>query len=371
MTKGRASLLAKHPFWGSLALHLALKEDPECATMWTDGKYLGYSPAFLDKLTEREVVAVLAHEVSHCAYGHMARRGNRDGSLWNEACDYAINYDLIRAGFKLPEPHLNDPKYHGMSAEEIYADLKKRGKEGQGADPGMCGEIRDAAPAHEKAKISHIDAEWKVRVRQAIAAQAAASAGNIPENLKRIFDDIKKPYVDWRDMLRRFIDSTARVEYSWSRPNKRMLGQGYIIPGMIPDGVNEIGVVVDTSGSIDKNALARFSAELGAALDTGMTKKIVVIYCDTDVKGKQEFELGDMLKLNPVGGGGTRFSPALEWFAKNEPNVSALIYFTDLECSDFGKEPWVPLMWLGYGRTPNLKRLAANVPFGETVFLAD
>jgi hypothetical protein len=49
---------------------------------------------------------------------------------WNVATDYAIN-NMVNESFPLPKGSLVDPKYYGMSAEDIYEQLPKS-KEKQG-----------------------------------------------------------------------------------------------------------------------------------------------------------------------------------------------------------------------------------------------
>ena len=52
ITRARAALVMEHPFFGSLALRLRYKADSSCADMWTDGKTLGYNPAFSTALSQ-------------------------------------------------------------------------------------------------------------------------------------------------------------------------------------------------------------------------------------------------------------------------------------------------------------------------------
>jgi predicted metal-dependent peptidase len=420
--KARAKILYKNPFWGSLAMYLELVEDPTCETMWTDGSRLGFSPDFVASLPDDELMGCLAHEVSHCAYLHHTRRGHMDPSEYNKAADYSMNRDLIAGGFKFPKGVLVDPRFDGLYTEEIYAILMREkrqkqdqsqggqsagqspasqgGQESQGgaagngnaanaaggslgspsaageackkqADPGGCGEIRDAAPAYDKPGLAQVESEWGVRVRQAIAASNAHFAGNLPGELARVFDQLKKPQVDWREQLRRFIDERSKTDYSWIRPNRRYLGMGLTLPGIVPDGINHIGMIVDTSMSMKDEVLSKIRAECQAALDEGSLQKITIVYCDTKVQRVDTFEAGQEIKFNPIGGGGTRFAPALDWFEKNEPNVSAIIYFTDLECTDYGEQPWVPTIWAAYGRSDKIAELAKKVPFGEVIHIRD
>lgn len=380
MTKARSGLVIHQPFFGTLALQLQIEEDETIDTMGTDGTTIAYSPKFLDELNEVETMAVIAHEVMHCAYRHHTRRGSRDPDMWNEAADYVINLDLVKAGFVLPKCGLLDQKFAGLSTEEVYAYLdqqKKKepkkagsgsGKSGApGKDPGRCGTVRDAAPEHSPAAIAEQDAKWEMNVRQALNIQARA--GSMHGALDRLIETTKNPRVDWREILRRFIDDRNRADYAWTSPNKRMLGYGFVMPGVVADGLNHLGIVIDTSGSISRDALAQFAGELQAAIDEGAADQITVIYCDTRVQRVEQYRGGDILKLNAAGGGGTRFAPALDWFEKNEPDTSALIYFTDLECGDYGREPVCPLLWAAYGDPVTLKHYAAQVPFGEIIEL--
>ncbi len=123
MQKARSELLLSHPFFGSLALKLTLKEDTKCKDLWTDGKTLGYNPLFISVLSPEQVVAVQAHEILHLACGHHVRRKGRDQALWNKACDLAINGYLEEAGFRLPKAFTVDKKYQDMSVDAIYVEL--------------------------------------------------------------------------------------------------------------------------------------------------------------------------------------------------------------------------------------------------------
>src|SRR5215203_3154320 len=138
LIRARAALIMNHPFYGCLALRLKVIEAPEVETMAVDGANLYYAPAFVDALSEPELIGVYVHELKHCAYLHFARRGNRDLKQWNVATDYAINLDVISEGFRLPQGGLLDTAYVNMSAEEIYAILyppkPKQDDSGKGKD---------------------------------------------------------------------------------------------------------------------------------------------------------------------------------------------------------------------------------------------
>ncbi|WP_415716701.1 DUF2201 family putative metallopeptidase [Maridesulfovibrio sp.] len=125
LLKARADLLLRQPFFGSLCLRMVPHEDCTCNGTWTDGKTLAYNPHFVDRISHEELQGVLAHTVMHPACQHHKRRGNRDARLWNMACDYSINWILLEAGFTLPDGFMDDEKYHGKNAEEIFTDLTR------------------------------------------------------------------------------------------------------------------------------------------------------------------------------------------------------------------------------------------------------
>ena len=155
--KARTALLLDHPFFGSLLFRLKGRESRSIATMATDGVSLYYNPDFVATLNTATLAGVLAPEVMHPALHHHVRRSGRDPRRWNEACDYAINPLLLDDGLRLPEGILVDPRFRGMSAEQIYNLLypgtedAPRGQDGENQTAGRSdGERRaSVSPADE------------------------------------------------------------------------------------------------------------------------------------------------------------------------------------------------------------------------------
>lgn len=370
----RTTLLWDQPFFGTLAAQLTTvdaTDDPEIETMATDGKHLFYHAPFVAKLTKDELLFVFAHEVMHNALEHHLRRQSRHPVLWNVACDYAVNGELVATKVgTMPEGGLLDARFTGLGAEEIYRILEKEvggGAQpgGAGQDPGACGQVLDGCPQHDDAAIAEARAENQTRIRQAAAIAKAASVGTLPAGIQRIIDELLAPKVDWRAVLRRFVDESMTRDYSWSKPSRRMLSLGYVTPGTVGDGVPHIVIAVDTSGSIDNQILSAFAAEIRGAFEEGAVDRLTVIYADARVAHVEEFESGDELVLHAAGGGGTAFSDTFRKIAKDYPDARATIYLTDMHVCDFGEEPPMPVLWGVYGRTRDFDRL--NPPFGECI----
>lgn len=354
----RTSLLLDQPFFGVLALQLHVREDPSCDTAWTDGRTLAYSPAFVEKLSNDELMALIAHEVMHCACGHPWRRDARDAKKWNIACDYAINGVLDAAGFKLPSGGLIDPNLTGKWSEWIYDRLPDSDNDGNGSGddsgPNPLGEVRDA-PADCDSD-GNTETDWQQLTTQ--AAKAAEARGKLPAGMKRAIDQISEARVDWRSLLRRYVQEIVRADYSWTRPNVRYIAHGLFLPSLRSIACGRIVVAVDTSGSIDAVLLSQFAGEINAIAQDVQPSSVDVIYCDADVNRVDTFERGDLVTLTPCGGGGTDFRPVFERVDSDEP-PAVLIYLTDLYGSFPDVAPEYPVIWAA---TTN-----GTAPFGDTV----
>jgi predicted metal-dependent peptidase len=396
LIKARTLLIMDQTFFGCLAMRLDMVEDSSFETAATDGEKLYYNPQYIDGLSLKQTIGLLAHGVMHCALGHIWRMDSRDGDTWNRACDYTINENLIRAGFTLPDGILNDPQYKDKAAEEIYTILnmkpkapqnqngsgqgqgqgQKQSKDGQGqpqdgkgkqqgqgqpqpgkTDPGKCGSI---IPAKSKDEAKKTENKWKAAVSQA----KTIARGSMPAEFARQIEKVLYPPMPWHTLLRDFIEHSTKNDYSWSRPNARYFSTGLCLPSLISDELPEIGIVIDTSGSIDEAALNRFAQECSNIFEAYDTT-IRVLYCDTKVHKEETFTKADLpMSMKPVGGGGTDFRPAFEYFTQKGYAPKCVIYFTDLYGTFPNIEPEFPVMWV-------TKTKDKEVPFGQVALFED
>lgn len=387
--RGRTNLLVSNGFFGFLAMQLRLVEDYSIPTAAVDGVSMFYNPNFIHQLDEREVEFVEAHEVMHCCFQHMTRRGNRDPFLYNIAGDYSINLDLQTAGFKLIQDRkINgkdfnvfvDAKYKGWTTEDIYEDLEKNaikikiklgggGKNGDNPDPGGCGGVMDApGDAGKKAAAQQT---WETAVRTAVAVARENNAGQIPGSLQRLVTDLQRPKVSWRDLTRRFIDQSMTKDISWSRISRRSVSIGTLMPGLVSDRLNHLIMIVDISGSINEKMMREFVSEVSGALDEGTADMVSVVYADTEVRHVDNFVQGDIVKVKTFDGGGTDFRDSFKWVTANAPNASCVIYLTDLQVTQFGDDPGCPTLWAVYTPQAHYEQLAARAPFGTPIHVSN
>ena len=281
----RIGLLMKAPFYGNLATRLTLvNADEWCPTAATDGRNFYYNTEFVNMLSQRETEFLFGHELLHCVYDHLGRRTERhDPRLANAAQDFVVNADLIdqRVGEKITKvPILFDPKYKGMSWEEVYDLLYENAEkmdldqlmdqildehledddgsgdgEGNGDKEGK-GKGRPKISAEERQKIKD---EMKAAVLQ--AAQAVG-AGNLPAGVKRLIDQLTNPKMNWRELIRQQIQATLKSDFTFARPSRRGWHMEAILPGMKPGEQIDICVAIDMSGSISNEQAVDFLTEI-------------------------------------------------------------------------------------------------------------
>lgn len=239
---------------------------------------------------------------------------------------------------------------------------------GQGAPDEGLGGIRKPGSGSQADATEAAD-KWQVIARQAAAVAKAANAGTMPGFAERIIADISKPEIDCVELLASLINSRIAVDYSFSRPNRRLISAGFYLPGIVADALDHLVFAVDTSGSIDNVMLARCAGVIIDAMESGKVRKLTVIFADASVRKVQEFELGDDIKLVPSGGGGTKFSPTFRWIEEHAPDATAILYLTDMECNDWGAEPDAPVYWAVHGDSRRYDALAKRAPFGESVYI--
>jgi predicted metal-dependent peptidase len=238
---------------------------------------------------------------------------------------------------------------------------------GAGAVNGFGGIMKPGKGT--QAECAESEHKWQVATRQAAAIAKAQGAGTMPGAAGRAIETLNAPAVDYAELLRDLINSRVAVDYSFSRPNRRLIGMGIYLPGIVADAIDHLVFAVDTSGSIDQTMLANAASEIIGAMESGKVRKLTVIFADAKVCAVQEFEIGDEIKLVPAGGGGTRFAPTFNWIEEHAPDATAIIYLTDMKCSDWGIEPAAPVYWAVHGDSRAFPALAKAAPFGDAVYI--
>lgn len=380
LSKAKTSLILDHPFIGTIALNMPMMitenelQSALIPTAATDGKRIIFNPKFCEELTDEQLKFLVAHECMHPMLEHPFRRGEREHMKWNKAADYVINQLLVDEGIgKFIEGGCLDKNIYtqgGGTSDGIYNILPDT-PEGEGycqiggnnGGGRAYDNIEDAGRTQQER--NQMAAEWKVNVAQ--AAQAAKMMGKMSANMQRLVDEVLAPKVNWKDVLRKFVEKCKNDQRTFARPNRRFISQGLILPTISGEALGELCIAIDCSGSIGQKELNEFAAEIHAIKDDGNPVAMHLHYFDSDVCHYEKFTRDDDLHIEPHGGGGTAFSPVFADIEEKNIDPVACIFLTDLYCSDYGDKPPYPVLWVstvdhgdaGYGKPP----------FGEVVIM--
>lgn len=330
VSKAKALLILDHPFFGTAVSRRPIKYGDEVPTagMSATGQIM-LNPEWVEPLTVKEIMFLLAHEAMHYMLSHALRRQHRDHKAWNVACDKVINDTLIDAKvgtFIDGGITLEDARF-GASEQFYDENDDDMGSGGIGEDVGDI--VDENGQPLDDATIQQLQAQAKIEAIQ--NAKLAKQTGKLPESIERLVEEMINVVTPWHEKLERYMSGKVRDGYSWNRPNRRFVGQGTYLPGYdyIPR-MGEVVIAIDTSGSLSNKDLALFSGHVNRIVDTCIPEKITVLYCDYNIGGTQEYEPDDLpIVLKPVGGGGTSFKPVFKWLDSYDGEVECLIYFTD------------------------------------------
>jgi predicted metal-dependent peptidase len=331
MQKAKAQMLIKHVFFASLLLTTKVVPDDSMPTAYTDYTKIGYNPDFIESLDKETVLFVLAHEIMHMVLKHGMRVQGRDREAWNIAADHAINLQLKKAGFKLWKHCCQDPRFEGMSAEQIYdIIIKEPGKKGGRGDDqgGMSGDVR---PPPDMTAEDRAVFERRLDQNIAQAASMARMAGKLSADLARLVEGALNPPLPWRALLREFMTQTTPEDETWARRNRRF--PTIYLPTRWSEKMGEVVIIGDTSGSMGNEVFAQIGAEMTELVEQVKPERVRVIWADDAPVSREEiFEPGDPIVLHPKGGGGTDMRKPLRFVERYDPVVVVLI--TD------GYTPW-------------------------------
>lgn len=322
MNKAKIQLMSRPDtaFYTTIFFSLKLAWDTEqrmTKTACTDGKTVWFNPDFFMSLNKEEQLFLIVHETLHVAYLHMCRKGTKSMRRWNHATDYVINLQLVERGYKMPVPGLLNKDFRGLSAEEVYDRIPEPPED---ADTDLIEPEGDLKQNEE-----HIqDILIRAQVQSKMSGDAA---GTIPGEVEIYLNKLLNPKLPWQSILRKYLNSTNKSDYSFHRPNRRFFPD-HILPSLYGQGLGELAVAVDTSGSVSDAEFLRFISETAGIIRNMKPEKIQVVQFDTCLKSVDEAtSLSELSHIKFTGRGGTCIEPVLEWAKTRKPKV--LLVFTD------------------------------------------
>ena len=246
----------------------------EIPTACTNGRDELYGRAFVDSLTDAELRFLMLHECYHKMYRHLVTWKHlhaKNPALTNQACDYNINGKLVDEnkddGFAhmprdadgeiigLFDERFRDADNSWMDTAAIFAALdngdvpvppnRSGGSNPQGTSRAQLKgfDDHDWEGANELSddEIKQLEREVDEAIRQ-----GSTIAGKLGNNGNRNLTELMQPQVNWREVLREFVQTTCvGSDYStWRRPNRRYIGADVYMPSGISEKIDELVVAV-------------------------------------------------------------------------------------------------------------------------------
>lgn len=337
-----------------------------------------YESAAVERWTERQLGAVIVHELMHLVRDHTKRCGTRDHYKWNLAGDAEINDDLQAMRLPLPGVPIVPETYgcqRGLTAEEYYAVIDEKEDDNQGGDSpsggqgpghgkcgGCSGNTGNGEPESEEGADAPSDVEMeaaKDQVAEAVQQEAKKGRGTVPAGLAR-WADVRKqpPRIPWEARLaracRRALDVRAgSVDFRFGRMSRRQAGVGYgpgkpVLPGLVAP-IPNVGIGFDTSGSMGAKELETAITESEGIL-RAVGAEVSIVVCDAQVHAVGKLESSKDITKHLKGGGGTDFRPLFDQVSKLTPKPEVFVFITD-GCgpSPDHAPPGVHVIWLLVG----------------------
>lgn len=353
-----------------------------CPIAATDGRKIIVNPDEFFKLSLPERVYVTGHEIIHNVYGdvellhrcgasgnvpmHDGKSKPFDNPTMQKAMDARINALLNESRIgKAPKVGHFDADVKGSdSVLDIYGRYYEdkfpdgEGGDADGNNPGGFDNLmapgQSSGQNPSQAAAQRNPQQWTVEIAAAQTIEQARSQGKMSAALKRMFQQILEPEISWIDHIETLINrACGGGGLDWTQPHAWLggteTGEQYFCPTDTGHGAGWIVCWGDTSGSRDDSELASNMAELAGVLSDVNPQRLTILWCDADVDHVDEItdpaDLAAIQARGTGGGGGTDYSPVLDWINEQGERPDLFIGFTDGYVTFPQKEHPFPTIW--------------------------
>ena len=355
--RARDWFINSYPLLGALAASFTLIEDPLLCNRMGIGigavnpeqREIYLNPAA--GLDEMELRFVLAHEMLHAGLRHDSRRQGRDPYLWNCAADYVINGWLVEMGVgSLPRGGLlYDPALAGESAESVYdrlvTDLRRSRRLLTLSGRAGLGDVLDR-PDREwwcTGAGVELDDFYRRALAQGLSYHQDQGRGLLPASLVEEIRALAQPPPPWDVELARWFDERfppMERRRSYARASRRQSATpdiprpNLVLPEAALEG-RTFGVVLDTSGSMDRSLLAKALGTIAGYAVARDVMAVRVVFCDAATYDQGYLppeEIGGRVRVR--GRGGTVLQPGIDLLEKagDFPEDGPILIITDGWC---------------------------------------
>lgn len=353
--KAREWFINRYPLMGAMAASFRLicdpelcrREDIQVAAVNSSAKEMYFNPVV--GLTPGEWRFVMAHEMLHAGLRHQQRTEGRDPYIWNVSCDYMINQWLVEMGVgQMPQGLLYDPQLKGLSAEDVYdricGDLRRLRKLSTLAGRGVS-DIRGQDNGWWlRGRGMDLDDFYRSVLAEGLSFHEQTGRGYLPAGLVEEIYAQSQPPIPWDVELAQWLDDRIPTEErtrTYARVSRRQSATpdiprpGVAAPDEQQDRSRTFGVVLDTSGSMDRHLLANALGAVASYAESRSVRLVRVVFCDAvayDEGWISPTQLADRLRVK--GRGGTVLQPGIDLLQSDEdfPAAGPILIITDTEC---------------------------------------
>ena len=285
---------------------------------------------------------ILAHEFLHAALRNDMRRQDRNPILWNVACDFVVNGWLLEMNLGImPDFAPHDIAFRGMSVESVYDRLCQDIRYYTKLDPkDLC--YGDEA-WWDTLEGGELDGYYRSALYQGLEYYTSQGRGFLPAGLVEEIYAVSRPPIPWDVELAKWFDeqfAPMEKHRSYARLSRRQSATPEIPrPAWRaePDIEHQriFGVVLDTSGSMDRHLLAAALGSIASYSHARDVSHVRVVFCDAAPYDQGIMRPEDIAGAVQVRGrGGTWLQPGIDLlehdaaFPKNAP----VLIITDGAC---------------------------------------
>jgi len=277
--KLRLMLDNKTTFFSSLLANLYIVLDNRHKTACTNGIYLQMNPNWIKDFDKDTLLGLILHELMHVVFDHCNGRiyKDLDHNILGIAMDHYINLYITSLGYIIPKDGYCDYKYKGLSTMQIYHILVKNPPPAANEfNPDVFGCPEDMDPQdYDEVVTSNI-------IKAVMQAQMNDDHGSIPGDVLQKVEEATNPKLPWQVILAPYMDSYAKTEYSFRRPNRRFMPNFYL-PTLQGEKLKQMTAGIDVSGSMTAKDVSEIWSEVKYIWETSQPELLRLQTFDTRV----------------------------------------------------------------------------------------
>lgn len=360
-------LLYKNAFYGHFALSvekkISDKVDTACVHFNGINMEMHFNPTFTSKLTEKQQIGLMEHELGHILFFHLLYSENyKNKDAYNIACDMVIN-QYIDPDYLPPHPCLPSSfpelKLEAFKDANYYYNAIIKDQDESPRLKKLLSHMASGGKtlfSHELWSDSNISPQISNLIKKQIEHQIKdvyennlqKNTGAIPGFLRKFVLDLyikEKPITNWRTVVNNFTsfcdDQTVRV--TKNRLNKRFED----FEAITLKRKKTILIGVDTSGSISDVELQKFFQQILHIHKAG--SEIDICEWDVGIQRIYKFDKNKIIKNksnNICGGGGTNPLKVIEELNKNKQYTGAIMFSDGHIGGEWLKKVSKPILWI-------------------------